>query len=63
MSEREYQAIAVSALVTAREMNNGRILLFTPSDQTEVGHVIPVSEIYLSRQEIARLAEWSKSHE
>ena len=57
---KQYRALAITAFTTAREMSDGQILLFTPSDQTEAGHISPPSEIYLRPNDILRLAEWVK---
>ena len=52
----EYKAVALSVWLTARETNAGQILLFTPSDQTEAGHISQANEIFMSRKMIAQLA-------
>ena len=57
---KQYRALAITAFTTAREMSGGCILLFTPSDATEAGHISPPSEIYLKPDDILRLSEWVK---
>lgn len=52
---RDYKAIAINSFITARETASGNVLIFTPSDQTEAGHISPASEMCLSREEISKL--------
>lgn len=53
------RAICINHWITARETRSGTILIFSPSDSTECGHVVPASEIYLTRDEIKKLAEFA----
>lgn len=57
------EAKAINNWATARRMNNGQILLFSPSDYTEAGHISPPSEIYLSLEDIHRLEQMAKDIE
>ncbi len=52
---KEYKAITLGEFITAREISKRYVLLFVPSDETEVGDRIQANEIYLSRESIARL--------
>ena len=53
----DYKAIALGPSITAREANNGQILLFVPSDETESGDYVQSSQIWLSREMVAKLAK------
>lgn len=59
----ECRAIALTPFVTAREISSGRVLVFVPSDTTDAGHIQPASEIYLSKDEVLRLAAWVKGED
>ena len=58
---KEQRAICINNWITAREVFSGRILIFSPSDSTEAGHILPASEIYLTKDEIKKLAEFAEA--
>ena len=57
MNKKEYKAIALSSCLTARETDSGMVLLMIPQLIDDEGRRIGPAEVYLSRENVARLAQ------